>query len=354
MKTAKKDPAVILTRLLYAILAIIVIIFVLPKAVSCLLPFFFAWIISIIIKPLVVFFEKIVPNKRISVLLSMLLVLGLIFLILFFVSKALVAELRTFVRMFDNTHDGIPVFIWNIIDSLPGVLKNAAMQFIEKSGMDFSQFVYPALKTALPKLGGAAVKLPAAFVFTVVFLMAIYFMSYDEKGLKDELKKILPLSGVETLRKIRKVFSLAFGGYIKAQLIIMVFVFTILLVGFLILGVELSFLLALIISVVDAIPVLGTGMVLNPMAVIYLIQGDYVRAIGFVCLYAVVLLTRNFLEPRVLSGQLGIHPIITLVSMYAGLKLIGVIGMIIGPVTALIIISLFKLERMEEQNDGNQ
>lgn len=352
MKIPAKDSLSSLVKLLYAIFAIVAIIFVLPKAVSCLLPFFFAWIISMIIKPLSSVLEKIVHNKRVSVLVSMLVVLGIIFVVLYNLSKAIVDEIQVIYEMFSDTKDGIPVFIWDILESLPRNLKDTLTTAVVNS--DIKEIAYPAIQSALPKIGGAATKIPSAFVFTVILLLATYFMSYDEKGLKEELKKFIPERGIEKMRKIRRIFSLAIGGYVKAQLIIMCMVFTILLVGFVILDVKLALLLAFVISLIDAIPVLGTGMVLNPLAVVYLIQGDYVRAVGFVCLYVVVLLLRNFVEPKVLSGQLGIHPIITLVSMYAGLKLIGVIGMIIGPVLAIIIINFLKTEKMEAMTDAGE
>ncbi len=352
MKIPAKDSLSSLVKLLYAIFAIIVIIFVLPKAVSCLLPFFFAWIISMIIKPLSLVLERIVVNKRVSVLVSMLIVLGIMFVVLYNLSKAIVEEIQVIYEMLSDTKDGIPVFIWDILESLPRNLRNTLTDVFADS--DMKEIAYPAIQSALPKIGGAAIKIPSAFVFTVVLLLATYFMSYDEKGLREELKKFIPERGIEKMRRIRRIFSLAIGGYVKAQLIIMCVVFTVLLVGFLILDVKLALLLAFVISLIDAIPVLGTGMVLNPLAVVYLIQGDYVRAVGFVCLYVVVLLLRNFVEPKVLSGQLGIHPIITLVAMYAGLKLIGVIGMIIGPVLAIIIINFLKTEKMEAMTDAGK
>ncbi len=342
---AKRDPVASLVKLIYVILAIVLIIFVLPKAVSCLLPFIIAWVISLIIKPVCTLFQKLRINRTLSVLLAMLLVLAVICGILYSVSAAVIREIKTFSEMFSDTKDGIPVFVWDFINILPGGIRAKAIEIASSSFEDIPDLIYPAIKTALPKLGGAAGKLPSAFVFTVILLMAIYFMSSDKDGLREEIKKLLPDDKVESLRHIREVLSKACGGYVKAQLIIMCVVFVILITGFGLLKVELAILLAFAISLVDAIPVLGTGIILNPWALVCLIQGDYIRALGLVCLYLIVVVVRHILEPRVLSGQLGIHPIITLVSMYSGLKLIGVIGMIIGPLIALIIISFFRAKK---------
>lgn len=347
MSMITKDPLTSLVRLLYALLAVIIIIFVLPKAVSCLLPFLCAWIAALIIKPVVRLMENLRINRRLAVIIAMLLVLGIIFGVLYGVSAAVVKELKTFTDMFADTKEGIPMFIWDIINAFPQGVRAAVTELVKTNFTDIPELIYPAIKTALPKLGGAAGKLPSALVFTVVFLMTVYFLSYDSKGFRTEIKRFIPKDKIDKLRHVRKILGKACGGYIKAQLIIMTVVFAILLTGFIILDVELSFLLALAISILDAIPVLGTGMILNPWAFICLIQGNVSRALGLVCLYGIVLVVRHFIEPKVLSGQLGIHPIITLASMYAGLKLIGVIGMILGPLAALIIINLIKVQNEE-------
>ena len=352
MNTLENKHTEKLTKLLYMAFAVAAVTFVLPKVVPCLLPFFFAWIISLIIKPFVSLFEKLKIHKRIAVILSMLLVLGILSVVVYYLSKAVVEELRTFAEMFRDTKDGIPVFVWEFIGSLPKSIQKIALNFIEKYKGNTGELVMPAISTALPKLGDIVGGIPSAFVFTIVFLLTIYFLSYDEKGLKEELKKFLPENVVGTLRKMRAVMGKAIGGYVRAQMIIMVVVFVVLLSGFLILDVKFALLLAFVISLMDAIPVLGTGMVLNPMAVLSLVQGDYICAVGFVSMYIIVLLVRNFMEPRVLSVQLGMHPIITLLSMYAGFKLIGVVGMLMGPIIALIAISFVKMEKEESVKDG--
>lgn len=352
MKIMSKDPSKSLIRLVYAMLVIMIIIFVLPKAVSCVLPFFFAWIISLIIKPVVKILETARVPKRLAVIVAMLVVVGVLFGVLYWVSSAVVGEVKTVIQMFKDTKDGIPLFAWDIIDTLPKGLRSGAVEIVEYIQSDAQGILLPAIQSALPKLGGAAGKLPGVLVFTIVFILAIYFFSYDSAGFKEELKKYAPQDVVNTLRHARDGFSKAFGGYVKAQLIIMSVVFFELLAGFLILDVKLAILLAFVISIIDAIPILGTGIILNPWAVLCLIRGDYPGAIGFVCLYLIVLVTRQFIEPRILSGQLGIHPLITLISMYAGLKLIGVIGMIMGPLVVLIVINIIKINKEVNQNNN--
>ena len=148
-----------------------------------------------------------------------------------------------------------------------------------------------------------------------------------------------------------KSLKLACGGYIRAQLIIMTIVFTILLIGFSILGVKTAVLFAFIIAVIDMIPILGTGTVLLPWAVISLLQSNYKLAVGLVIIYLVVLLTRQLIEPKIVGSQIGLHPLATLLAMYTGYKLIGMFGMILGPITAILIVSLVRASRqIKEEN----
>ena len=99
---------------------------------------------------------------------------------------------------------------------------------------------------------------------------------------------------------------------------------------------------------------LGSGIILNPWAVVNLLQGNYFQAAGFFCLYLIILFTRQLLEPKILSGQLGIHPLFTLTAIYVGLKTMGIPGMILGPIILIILINILKLNsELDEGDDGN-
>lgn len=101
-------------------------------------------------------------------------------------------------------------------------------------------------------------------------------------------------------------------------------------------------LIALFIAFADALPIVGSGTVMLPWAVISAIQGDINLAIALVVLYIIISIVRQLLEPRVVSNQIGIHPIFTLIAMYTGYKAIGIIGMLIGPIVIIIIKPIFE------------
>ena len=122
----------------------------------------------------------------------------------------------------------------------------------------------------------------------------------------------------------------------------MLITFVELSLGFLLIGQKNAILLGAIICVIDVLPVLGTGAVVIPWALISLFTGNIWKAIGLILIYIIITIVRNFLEPKVIGNQVGLHPLITLLSMFCGLKLLGIIGLFGFPLTLIVINDLYK------------
>ena len=133
---------------------------------------------------------------------------------------------------------------------------------------------------------------------------------------------------------------------LKGYLALMFLTFIELSVGLLILGQSNAVLLAAIISVIDILPVLGTGAIVIPWAVISLFTGNIWKAIGLILLYIVITVIRNFSEPKIIGKQVGLHPLLTLLSMFCGLKLLGILGLFLCPLTLIIINDLYKRQKI--------
>ena len=129
-------------------------------------------------------------------------------------------------------------------------------------------------------------------------------------------------------------------GWITAQLKLSAITAGLLILGFWALQIPHGPLWAVLTALVDALPVLGTGAVLLPWAFICLLQGKTVRAVGLLGVYAVVWLVRSVLEPKLIGKQLGLDPLLTLGSMYAGYRLFGLPGLILSPVGAVCVLRL--------------
>lgn len=137
-----------------------------------------------------------------------------------------------------------------------------------------------------------------------------------------------------------------FGSYLKAESILILISFIISLIGLYIfkiigLNIEYPLLAALGIGFVDALPIFGSGTVMIPWAIITAFNGDYTLAISILVLWIVMSCVRQFIEPKIVSKQIGIHPIFTLIAMYTGFRFIGVMGMLLGPILLIVLKDIF-------------
>ena len=155
--------------------------------------------------------------------------------------------------------------------------------------------------------------------------------------LKEKVSEKLPESWRTQLLPALKRSKNALLGWLKAQCKLMGITFCIITLGLLLLGIPLAPLWAVGIALVDAVPLLGTGTVLVPWAVISLVQGQHLRAIGLLCIYGAALLTRTALEPRLVGRHLGLDPLVTLVFFYLGYRFWGILGMLLAPMVVAAI-----------------
>lgn len=177
-------------------------------------------------------------------------------------------------------------------------------------------------------------KIPNGALGVGTGILSGFMISSRLPHLKKNFANQLPRSWHEkylpALKRVRK----ALGGWLKAQLKLSGITYVIVAAGFLLLRIRYGFLLALLVALVDAVPLLGTGTVLLPWALVALLQGDHLLAIGLLCIYGAAMLTRTVLEPRLVGKHLGLDPLVTLVFLYLGYRFWGIFGMVISPMLA--------------------
>ena len=143
-----------------------------------------------------------------------------------------------------------------------------------------------------------------------------------------------------------KEITTSLGGYLKAEITLSVITFMVVLTGLNIsylidMDVEYPVLMAILIGFVDALPILGAGTIMVPWALILLLNSKSSLAVSIIGLYLLTIVIKQFLEPKLVSKNIGIHPIFTLISMYTGFKIIGVIGLLLGPIILIILKNIF-------------
>lgn len=178
-------------------------------------------------------------------------------------------------------------------------------------------------------------------VVAAVLITAISFVlwSADFEKIKEEA------SGSAIWKKLvslGKGILGAIGGYVKAQCIIIGIIMVICVVGFFLAGSPYALVLGILTGFLDALPVLGTGLVILPWLIVQVIQGNYMTAVILGLTYGACALTRELLEPRLVGKRLGLFPILVLMSVYVGVKVYGAGGIVLGPLSLLIIQELWK------------
>lgn len=165
-------------------------------------------------------------------------------------------------------------------------------------------------------------------------VLSAFLISARLPKLRSALQRRLPKSWHEkylpALRRVRH----ALGGWLKAQLKLSAVTWGIVTAGFLLLGISYAPAWAALVALVDAIPILGTGTVLVPWAIVCLLQGQSLRAVGLLCTYGAAMITRTVLEPRLVGIHLGLDPLATLVALYVGYRFWGILGLLFTPILA--------------------
>jgi sporulation integral membrane protein YtvI len=203
----------------------------------------------------------------------------------------------------------------------------------------------------LSSLLGFLSGIPSVLVFILVTIISTFFIARDKQMILGFIKAQIPSGMISKGKVLKHDLLFALLGYIKAQLILMSITFIECAIGLTIIGIDYSVLIALIASIIDAFPILGTGSVFVPMIIWHLVFGKYKIAVSLAVLYGILIFVRQLLEPKVLGTQIGLYPLVTLMSMYIGLKLFGVLGLIIGPISMIVLITLQKVDVLPKWKD---
>lgn len=334
---------------IFKIILVIFLIFLFARIWKYIFPFIIAYFFASLIEPLVKFIErKIKIPRKIGTVISILLVLGFIGSIIGFLISRLIKEIRAVYLSLEINMETLTEFFDRVIENIDGIFIQLPVSFtglIEKAIEELTNNLQSVLGKIIDWVQASvqvALYLPQILIFILVTVLATYFMSSDKNNILKFLDLQIPTNWLNKTKSITtNVFS-AFFGWLRAQLILTSITFTELLIGLLILNVNNALLIALLIALVDVLPVLGAGTVLIPWAIITLVLGNTKLALSLALLYVIILFVRQLIEPKVLGKQIGVHPLFTLAGMYIGLRLWGVAGMFVGPLSIVALKYLFE------------
>lgn len=190
--------------------------------------------------------------------------------------------------------------------------------------------------------GNVAGKIPSfliSFIFVVLFA---YFFIAQEERVHQIMMRLIPESTRSQLHMVCDKMKCGVGGYFRAQFKIMFVIFLILAAGLMLLGIDYGVLLAALIALLDFLPMLGTGTALVPWAVFFALSGELPRAAGLLILYGVTLLTHQLIQPKMVGDSVGLDALTTLVFLFIGYRVHGLIGMIVAIPAGMILLQLYE------------
>lgn len=314
------------------------------------MPFLVAFILSLLIEPIIRFCMKHFKLKRrTSAIIVFIIVLAILIGFLVWGTFALISESSNLLGSLNFYVEKITYQFTNFtskIDLTKLKIPKEIIETLQSSGKDLLATAVDYLKRILTSLLNAITSIPTIAIYTVISILSLYFICTDKIYMIDQLEHHFPEMWVRKLTKHIKEITKSLGYYLKAEAILVLVSFVICLISLYIfkfvgLNVQYPLMAALGIAFVDALPIFGSAAVMIPWAIISACNGDLTLGISLIVLLAIMGIIRQFIEPRVVSGQIGIHPIFTLIAMYTGFKFIGVIGMLIGPIILIILKNIF-------------
>ena len=338
--------------ILYIILVLIVVYLIFKLGIF-LFPFTLALFFSIMTQPFSRFLEKKLKfSQKIATIVSIVL-----FLVIFlgFIS---LSALRLSGEIYKlsinlNKYSKEAQSLWNTaidkIYSLLGYFPEGFDEQVKNSINGFIRMGTSKLGSFINSLINFITSIPTIILYICITILSTFFISLDKNKIMAFLEQQFPKSWIKKVYNIKREMFNVLGSYIRAQIILMTICFFELLISFNILSflkfnLPYPLIFSIVICIIDALPILGAGAVLLPWSLISFVTGDINLGLALLVIYFLVLSVRQMLEPKLISQNLGVHPLVTLISMYSGFKFFGVIGFLIGPVVMIILKNVFSRE----------
>ena len=325
-------------------LFLILIIYIILKLTYFFLPFLIALIIANCIEPLIKSIcRKTKLLRKTSAVISLLLVFAVIIGILVLSTLLILSEASDLLKNFGDITS-----IRNMLKLENVNISEDVKSLIVNNTNDLLNHALTYLKNFLTSIIDIITALPTFAIYLVITILATYFICTDRIAILDNLEQHIPKKWLKKANNQFKSVVQVLGKYLKAELILILISFIIVLIALYIfkavgMNIESPFLISLGIGFVDLLPILGSGTVMLPWGIITIMSGDVTLGIAILILLLVISLIRQFLEPRIVSSQLGMHPLYTLIAMYVGFKISGIIGLIMGPIILIIVQNFFKI-----------
>lgn len=359
MNTVKKYAGILLNITVPLVITFL-ICFLGPKLLGFFMPFVIGLVIALAAAPLVRFLERRVKLMRHFT--SMVIIVGalaLIVLALWLILSNLVREGIQFLRdapaLFDSMSHELRQTAGKLeqfMTLLPEDVQKNILDGIDNLGAAISNSIGNLYSPTVEVAGNVARSIPNILVDTIVTLMSAYFFLADYEKLKEMARKKMPDIFIKAAAFLRKKSGEIVGSYFLAQFRIMFVIAVVLAIGLTIAGVSYSGLVAVLIAILDFLPIFGTGTVLIPWAAIKFLNGSYGGAVYLLVIYGLTQLIRQLIQPKLIGDSMGMNPLLTLLLLYIGYKFKGFTGMILAVPIGMILFEAIRLGAYDSLIDG--
>ena len=328
----------------------LLLLFLAYKLAMFYVPFIIAFLIATMIEPLIKFFmNKCKLKRKVSASISLILVVIIIGSLLTVLISAIISESKVLLNNLNGSMDEAYNWGMNLINDFSNgrfSIPSDWMTIIQDSLGSLVEVIKNIVSNFATGIINLAGQVPTVITYTVITILAIIFMCYDRDYVKNLLKGQIPKKWIEKANEIILKSLKIIWNYIKAEAKLSLLCFILVTIGLCIfnlcgLNIEYVAIMAILIGFVDLLPLFGAGFIMVPWAIILIIQGNAPAGIAIFVLWLAWSVIKQFIEPKFVSKQMGMHPIFTLLGMYTGFKLFGVIGLLLGPIIFLVIREVF-------------
>ncbi|UOQ43160.1 sporulation integral membrane protein YtvI [Halobacillus salinarum] len=323
--------------LLLSILLLIIAYFILPVSI----PLLVAFVTALFLNPAVRWMQfRFRINRKISVTIVFLLFLIMLGLLGAYAVTRIVTQVveiadhaPTYVNqineVFIHWQNNMNSFTQNMPDEFVDKLTSEISNAVDKTTATISE------KLQLSNIAAIATTIPRYLVSFLVYLIALFLFMLELPRLRDKMHQNFTEATSEKVKFMNARLSYVVFGFLKAQFLVSIIIFIVSLIGLLWIEPEVAIMMSLIIWLIDFIPIIGSIVILGPWSVYMLLAGEISMGIKLGILAVVLLAIRRTVEPKVMGRHIGLSPLATLIAMYLGLQLIGLMGFILGPLVVI-------------------
>ncbi|PSL36322.1 sporulation integral membrane protein YtvI [Planomicrobium soli] len=336
---SKRNLMIVLCIIFFAV----IFLFVLPASV----PLILAFLTALMLEPAVRLLnqKKFFPSRKLAVLTVFILFTFILGLSVYFIVAILIGEVARFIENIpfyiteiNNIWVGFEANLFGKAEHLPeGILEELSLyvqSFFDTVRLKLTEVF------ALEKLGIYVRNIPNYLVSLIVYLIALFLFLLDLPRLKEKFFSFMTPNTAHKYQLMASKMQQTFVGFLKAQFHVSVYIFIVALIGLLIISPQIAVMMAIIIWLIDLFPLIGSIIILAPWSIYHFLVGDTVLGVQLAILGGILLIIRRVLEPKVMSTHIGLSPLATLIAMFLGLKLLGFLGVILGPILVILFNSL--------------